>query len=376
MKIYSILEYNQLVKSTLEAQVGLIAIQGEVSGFRVQKDRLIYFELKDKEARCLCFMMKWDLRVQLEDGMEIKALGAPSVFQGSGGLHFRATEVELVGEGALAKQFEMLKKKLEAEGLFAPERKRALPRFPERIGLITSTGAAAYDDVLRVLANRWGGIEIQFYPVSVQGFGAVESIVEAFLWFNKIDITPPAPPLTLRGGNCGVDVIILTRGGGSLEDLQAFNSEQVARAIFGSRVPVVCGVGHERDISIADLVADVRAATPSNAAEIVAPDRREVAQRLAYSIERMVDGVDGMIEEKQSTIKHAMELGARFIERYKEQIDHLFRTLQNLNPLNILKRGYSVVMKGDRVIKDSSQVAEGDVIDVRLHSGVFKGTVI
>jgi len=360
MEVYSVSQYNQLTKSTLEAEVGLIAIQGEVSGFRVQKERLIYFELKDKDARCLCFMMKWDLRLPLEDGMEIKALGMPSVFQGSGGLHFRVTEIELVGVGALQKQFELLKKKLEAEGLFAPERKRPLPRFPERIGLITSTGAAAYDDVLRVLKNRWGGLEILFYPAGVQGFGAVESIVEAFEYFN-------AHP---------VDVLILTRGGGSLEDLQAFNSESVARAVFGSRMPVVCGVGHERDISIADMVADMRAATPSNAAEIVAPDRKEMVEVLGARVQGLVNGVENLIDEKQSIIDHAMEVGQYFVERCKERLDHFVRTLQNLNPLNILKRGYSVVMKGDRVIKDRSQIAEGDVVDVRLHRGAFKGTVI
>jgi len=319
-------------------------------------------------------MMKWDLRIALEDGMEIKALGMPSVFQGSGSLHFRVTEVELVGAGALAKQFEMLKRKLEAEGLFAPERKRPIPRFPETVGLVTSVGAAAYDDVLRVLRNRWGGIEILFYPVSVQGFGAVESIVEAFEWFNKIVITPPNLPLK-RGGNCGVDVLILTRGGGSLEDLQAFNSEAVARAVFGSRTPVVCGVGHERDISIADMVADVRAATPSNAAELTVPDRREVVQQVAYSVERMTEGLERIVEEKKNTIEHAMEVGARFVERYKERLDHFVRTLENLNPLNILKRGYSVVTKAGRVLKDSASAEIGDDVDIRLYKGGFTGKV-
>ena len=386
MKIYSVSEYNQLVKSTLEAEVGLLAVQGEVTGFRTQKDRLVYFELKDAEARCLCFMMVWDLRIKLEDGMEIKVLGMPAVFKSSGGLHLRVTEIELMGAGALAQQFEILKKKLSAEGLFAPERKRVLPRFPERIGLITSAGAAAYDDVLRVLRNRWGGLEIFFYPVSVQGFGAVESIVEAFGYFNRVAPTPPNPrglrslvpasPPSGRVGKNGVDVIILTRGGGSLEDLQAFNSELVARAVFGSRAPVICGVGHERDVSIADLVADVRAATPSNAAEITVPERREVEQVLGARVQGLVNGMAELIGDKQSVVDHAVEVVGRFVERYQEQLIQLTRTLQNLNPLNILKRGYSVVMHQGKVVKSAGQVPVGEVIEVRLAKGRLTGRVL
>ena len=173
-----------------------------------------------------------------------------------------------------------------------------------------------------------------------------------------------------------MDVIILTRGGGSLEDLQAFNSEQVARAIFGSRTPVVCGVGHERDISIADLVADVRAATPSNAAELTVPDRKEVGQVLEVRCQGLIRGIEGLIEEKQNTIEHAMEIAERFVERYRETLAHLTRTLQNLNPLNILKRGYSVVMKGGKVVKDSHELAPHDIVDVRLYEGGFKGSII
>ena len=343
----------------------------------------------------------------------------PSVFKSIGGLHLRVTEIELVGAGALAQQFEMLKKKLAAEGLFDALRKRTLPRFPERIGLITSSGAAAYDDVLRVLQNRWGGLEIQFYPVSVQGFGAVESIVEAFGYFNRVAPTPSnlpsgrggkmrageekfSPPLGGGGrGGQGVDVIILTRGGGSLEDLQAFNSELVARAVFGSRSPVVCGVGHERDITIADLVADIRAATPSNAAEIVVPDRREIMEHIIWSTEHLERGMRVAMEERIGIIDKAMEMIDRFVDergvrvdmviaglrrhvaiyseklsQKKDMIGYLVRTLNNLNPLHILKRGYSVVYKEGKVIKTGQDIGKDDIVEVQLYKGGFRGRVL
>jgi len=374
VRIYSVSEYNQLIKSALEVEVGLIGVQGEVTDFRVQKDRLVYFELKDTEARCLCFMMVWDLHWKITDGMEIKAYGVPSIFQKTGGLHLRVTEIELVGAGALRQQFEMLKKKLEAEGLFAPERKRTLPKFPERIGLITSPGAAAYDDVLRVLKNRWGGLEIQFYPVSVQGFGAVEQICAAFEYFNAV--TPPNLPLHKGREYSGVDVIILTRGGGSLEDLQAFNSEAVARAVFGAKIPVVCGVGHERDVSIADLVADVRAATPSNAAEIVVPSREEVIRQVDYFMSRVDKSITSWVEEKRQIAESAVGVFARFLQEQKERLDYMLRTLQNLNPLNILARGYSVVFKNGRAVRNYKEVGVGEMIDVRLYKGKLEGKVV
>src|SRR3989338_31502 len=264
-KVYTVSEFVSYIRDFLRENVGFVLIQGEASGLHITQDRFVWFELKDKDTSVSCFMMKWELKVPLEDGMEIKVLGLPQLFQKSGRFHIRVEELELVGAGALQKAFEALKKKLEKEGLFAEARKRALPRFPEAIGLITSPDAAAYTDVLRILKNRWAGLTIKFYPVAVQGIGSVKEIVRAFDYFNY---------------SKNVEVIILTRGGGSLEDLQSFNSEDVARAIFSSAIPVVCGVGHERDESLSDYVADLRASTPSNAAELVVPDKREIMENI------------------------------------------------------------------------------------------------
>ncbi len=380
--IYSVSQVNALIKTTLETSVGLLAVQGEVSGFRNTKERLIYFELKDKEARILCFMMVWDLKVSIEDGMEIKIYGVPSVFAKSGGLHIRVHEIELVGEGALKRAFEKLCKKLELEGLFLEERKRAIPEFPERIGLITSSDAAAYTDVLRVLGNRWGGLQIIFCKAGVQGYGAAESIVQAFKYFNKID---------------HVDVLILTRGGGSLEDLQTFNTELVARAIYGSRAPVICGVGHERDVTIADFVADVRAATPSNAAELCVPDRNQINYRVNAFVRRL----ERSITEEQNAYHRGIANAVSALERPIGEISHGLkrhvhqmatmikqtlinaqrsvitteRVLASLNPRAILKRGYAVVRKGKHIISTTDKLAMGDAVAVELHKGAFESIV-
>lgn len=380
--VYSVTQVNAVIKHALEAGVGLIAVQGEVSGFRITKERLVYFELKDKQSRILCFMLSWDLRLEIADGMEIKAYGTPSIFVKSGGLHFRVNEIELVGEGALKRAFELLKKKLESEGLFQLERKRVIPMFPERIGVITSSDGAAYTDIVRVLGNRWGGLEIMLYPVGVQGYGAAESIAQAFAYFNAHEL---------------VDVIIIGRGGGSMEDLQAFNTEIVARAIFGSRTPVISGVGHERDITIADFVSDVRASTPSNAAERAVPDRKDVAYRLKNMTNILDDalvtqhgqyrlGITDAVRSFEKPIRDAshavLEMTKNLARALSEQIastrQSLFgtaRLLASLDPRTVLARGYSIVRKHGNSIRTTSALAIDDIVEVELHEGRFKGSV-
>lgn len=380
--VYSVTQVNAVIKHALEAGVGLVAVQGEVSGFRITKERLVYFELKDKQSRILCFMLSWDLRLQIADGMEIKVYGTPSVFVKSGGLHFRVNEIELVGEGALKRAFELLKKKLESEGLFSEDRKRVIPQFPERVGLITSSDGAAYTDIVRVLANRWGGLEIILFPVGVQGYGAAESISKAFTYFNTHE---------------KVDVVILARGGGSMEDLQAFNTEIVARAIFGSRSPVVSGVGHERDVTITDFVVDVRASTPSNAAERIVPDRKEITFRLAALTAAMTRAVELQHAECMSTIVNAVRSFERPIRDAKHALSEMVRTmislideqratarqslkesvrlLSSLNPKNILARGYGIVRHKGKIIHTTSALDLGDTVEVELSQGQFKGSI-
>lgn len=382
LPVYSVTQINAIIKNALEVSVGFAAVQGEITGFRVTKDRLVYFELKDKQSRILCFMMVWDLREQLQDGMEVKVYGTPSVFVKSGGMHFRVHQVELVGEGALKRAFEAMRKKLEAEGLFATERKRALPQFPEKVGLITSRDGAALTDITRVLSNRWGGLQIYVYPCGVQGYGAAESIARGFSYFNTHE---------------HVDVIIVARGGGSLEDLQAFNTEIVARAIFGSRAPVISGVGHERDVTIADFVADVRAATPSNAAELCVPDRAV----LSHQIETLARYMHKIIEDRVAEYHHgiiaALATCSRPIKEIKQALDRMItvlvksgssivehagrrlketdRVLASLNPRTVLKRGYSIVRKHGTIIHNVGGLAIGDEVAVELHEGSFKSSI-
>jgi exodeoxyribonuclease VII large subunit len=217
-------------------------------------------------------MTVWDLERSglgadtLDDGLVVVAHGLPSVFPKSGRFSFKVKNLKLDGEGSMRRAYERLKAKLEAEGVFAQERKRALPAFPERIGLIASRESAAYTDFLRVVRERWPGARVSSAHVQVQGESAVDDIVGAFRWFNQ--------------HADDYDALVLTRGGGSMEDLQAFNAEPVVRAVFASRLPVICAVGHERDVTLADYAADVRAATPTHAAEVLVPDRDEVSARV------------------------------------------------------------------------------------------------
>ncbi|MBI4281428.1 exodeoxyribonuclease VII large subunit [Candidatus Uhrbacteria bacterium] len=393
-KIFTVSQFVTAVSAYLEQGLGMIAVQGEVVDYKVAKDRLVFFELKDKESRVSCFMMKWDLHMPLEDGMEVKVVGTPKLFQQSGKFHLRVMEVELVGAGALQRAFALLKEKLEKEGLFAPERKRALPRFPEHIGLVTSQDAAACTDVLRVLNNRWRGLQVTVAHVGVQGASAVPEIVGAIRWFNN-QLSVVSCQLSKRP-----DVLIVTRGGGSLEDLQAFNSEDVARAIFSSAIPVVVGVGHERDVTLADFVADVRAATPSNAAELVVPDRTEVAWQvnsLAQSLEQRLQGVIGAdrhrvvlsLQRLQDAVRQMMDAPRELIMRFAESFQNFRNTLATLHervtrytqllhalsPEATLTRGYSITFARGKVIRSIRDVRVGDEVTTRVRDGSIPSVV-
>ncbi|MBI4128025.1 MAG: exodeoxyribonuclease VII large subunit [Parcubacteria group bacterium] len=408
-KVFSVSEFISHVNDYLVAEIGEVVIQGEVTGFRLTQGKFIFFELKDDEGRLTCFALRWEVSAPLEDGMEVRVTGVPSLFRKSGGFHIRVSMVEPVGEGALKRAYELLKAKLETEGLFREERKRRLPPFPERIGLITSPDAAAYTDVLRILGNRWSGLTIRFVPVSVQGKEAVKEIVRAFSLLNE------EYPDT--------EVVILTRGGGSLEDLWAFNTEEVVRAIFASKIPVVVGVGHERDTTLADLVADRRAATPSNAAELVVPDRSEIASeldhfsiRLSGAIDEILNRMKNSIDQAAAFLSHyitdrvseARELMMRFghaLRGFRERLSQnrglltersaLFgslvghwikslgerltaseRAFRMVSPEATLKRGYSIVRaKGGSILKRARDAEAGDDIDVKLAEGGLEAEV-
>jgi exodeoxyribonuclease VII large subunit len=409
----SVSQYLHLVNETL----ALIPsertfVVGEISDFRISQGKWINFELKDEEedAKISCFATTFKIHVPLESGMKVKVFGRPKVYERFGKFSLNVEGVELVGEGALAKAYALLKKKLEKEGLFDAARKRMIPRFPRRIGLITSTEAAAYGDFLRILNNRWGGVEVVHTPVHVQGQHAVKEIVAAFQQLQSLQ--PPQQP----------DVIILTRGGGSLEDLHAFNDEQTARAVFQSTIPVIVGVGHERDESLCDFVADLRASTPSNAAEMVVPDRKEVLREIQISTDRMGDQLQSEIEIRNRSIEHSLQVFDRYIDGQMQNLRHtverfghafdrfrlslvatrqyvernaqivsvqfnnklssvkqatasLVRLFNQFNVQGVLDRGYSIVRGPKGAVATVATLAAGDAIQVQFAKGDVSATV-
>ena len=363
-------------------------IEGEISDFRIAQNKWVSFDLKDEqeEAVLKCFMTVWQLQCPLEDGMKVHIIGYPKVYERFGTLKLNVEQVELVGEGALRRAYELLKKKLAQEGLFDATRKRSLPRFISRIGLITSPDAAAYGDFIRVLMNRWGGITIVHAPVHVQGREAVSEILGAFRYFNEL--TEQERP----------EVLVLTRGGGGLEDLHAFNDEQVARALFQSKIPVVCAVGHERDESLCDFVADVRASTPSNAAERLVPDRREILYEIETMVEQMEMVLLHQMDQKRRVVESAARAMSHVIERQKESLVYLqqecdrrffywmtrtkerlmshTRFLSQVDPKRVLSRGYSLVRSKGKLLREANLVDIGTEIQVELANGFLDAEIL
>lgn len=383
-----------------------VVVEGEISSVKISQGKWVFFDLKDDTSVVSCFCLLYTLHMQVEDGMKVQISGTPRVYNKSGRFSIFVDRVELKGEGALKRAFELTKKKLEAEGLFAYERKRTLVRFPEKIGIITSRDAAGYTDFLRIINARWCGMPVYLYHVHVQGESAVDDIGEAFAWFNE------------NGARLGVNTIALIRGGGSMEDLQAFNTEAVARAVFGSRIPVVCGVGHERDETLADYAADVRAATPTHAASMIVPDRHEVleavndyasslSRSLEYTLEWHAHGIANHLSALQSSlhghtlkfqelmhgisrarerITHALQVKSesctvaqsrvieymeRMLEPRKNNLAFYDRTLAQINPLTVLKRGYTIVRKKKEVVDKSKGLHKGDMITIQFSDGII-----
>lgn len=403
----SVTEFLKTINELLADQVAWV--EGEVEGVRASGGKFLYFALKDAEALVNCFALQFRIRVPLEDGMKVRVWGAPRVYPKYGKFSLNVERLELSGAGALRRAFELLKAKLDAEGLFAPERKRPLPRFPERVGLVTSPDAAAYSDFLKVLRARRGGIRVLFVPVLVQGREAPEQLLSAVESLNE-----QRPDL---------DALVIVRGGGGIEDLHSFNDEGVVRAIARSRVPTVVGVGHERDVTLADLVADVRASTPSNAAELLTPTREELLSSLADLSRRLQEATRADIRERERNVARAVavlrgtahdalrrvltlaqrmeavggvlqlhlrraqeltgaaraalrERWLQDLEGTKERLRTALRILHTLHPQRVLARGYSVTRDAAGVIlRDAETVAAGAGITTTLQRGTLRSTV-
>ncbi len=290
-QVISVSQFVEIINETLGFAYPAVTVEGEISAFKILGHN-VYFDLKDDQATLGCYIFKPNLQIELADGMKIRATGSPKLLARRGNFSLTVRTVELAGEGELLRAYELLKGRLEKEGLFSLNRKRLLPVFPSRIGLITSADSAAFSDFMKILSSRWGGVKVELVPVQVQGPAAPDQILTAIDYFNQL-----AQP---------VDLLAIIRGGGSLEDLQAFNTEMVTRAIAGSRTPTIVGVGHERDVSLADLAADVRAATPTDAARLAVPDRHQIASQLTAVAAAAERGVRRSISERQQRLDRQM----------------------------------------------------------------------
>jgi len=381
-KIWSVTELTARIRDLLARNFTDIWVQGEISNSHEAQSGHFYFTLKDAKAqvRCVCFKSQVRLlKFHPEDGLSVTLRGSISVYEPRGEYQIYVEHLEPVGLGALQLAFEQLKRKLEAEGLFDPARKKLLPLLPQRIGLVTSPRGAAVRDIVRILRRRFPNVRITLYPVRVQGEGASAEIAGALAYFNRQKLA---------------DVLILARGGGSLEDLQAFNEESVARAIAASKIPVISGVGHETDFTIADFVADMRASTPSAAAELVVQTRREfdrhisellqtLGQRLRYLLLERKHRLQALATHRafrrpiellrkvrQLADELTSELGVRaerLLRVKRERLERLRVQLEERSPLRVLERGYAIAYDAaGNVVRSADQVAVGDPVRVQF----------
>jgi len=362
MKILQVSEFltivNDLLRETLAGGESF-AVEGEVSGYRVSQGQWVSFDLKDEKAIVNIFLPLWHLNVPVEDGMRVRVFGLPRVYPKYGKFSLQADRIELAGEGTLKKSLALLRARLEKEGLFDPSRKRTLPRFPSKIALVASKESAAYGDFLRVLGERWGGLEIDLYHVLVQGDRAPGEIVQA-----------------IQDAGRGYDVLVLTRGGGSLEELMAFNDERVVRAIHGSQIPTLVAIGHERDLTLAEEAADVRGSTPTDCARRLVPDRHDVLYELATTVDRIDDALQQNVEHAATIIDRAVRSATHWIELLKHRLESATRLLVSLDPKSILARGYAIVRSvSGPLVTSIVGVARGDVVAVTLRDGSLDAQV-
>lgn len=434
-RVYTVSELNASIRATLDEQYADIRVAGEISGLRMAASGHCYFTLKERDSqiRCACFRSTYRyLKCKPQDGIAVIARGRIDVFEARGEYQLLVESLEPQGHGALQLAFEELKKKLKAEGLFETARKRPLPKYPRRIGMVTSPKGAVIADMLHVMERRFPGMHIRLFPAQVQGEGSVEDVCRGIEYFS------------LRKW---ADVVIVARGGGSLEDLWTFNTESVARVIAACSVPVVSAIGHETDVTIADFVADLRAPTPSAAAEMVCPLKqdllgrvdgceRKMAQaeryRLAMAGQRLRErGIERatsllhrkvgrllqVVDEKEYRLRErvrrviearerrrrtleerlrfydlrprlardrarlealdarAISVWARELARRRQRLETAVARLEQLSPLKILERGYAIVASERGIVKDAAEVEAGEALRVRVAKGQFEAVV-
>ncbi len=385
-------ELNGFVKNMFDGNRLLsgVSVVGEISNFTAHRSGHLYFSVKDSESQISAVMFRGSamgLKFMPENGMRVILRGSVNVYVRGGSYQLYVTSMQPDGVGALYLAYEQLKSRLAAEGLFDTSHKRPIPKYPERIGVITSPTGAAVRDIINVLRRRYPLATVYLYPALVQGDGAEQTLVNGIDFFDKSGL---------------VDTVIIGRGGGSIEDLWAFNGERLARRIYDARVPVISAVGHETDFTICDFVADLRAPTPSAAAELASPDLRELSVRLdemqgradralVRTADRMSDRLRRITDkpifvtpmslydphrERLSDAVHSLSLALNeTVGASRLRMAGICGRLEGLNPLSVLSRGYSVALKGDAAITSSADIDVGDAIHIRLADGSIDATV-
>ena len=361
---FTVSEFVAVLNQTLDYAYPSVEITGELANFKVSKGKWVYFDLKDEGASVRFFGTIYHLPGPLEDGMMLTVHGNPRLHP-LYGFSVSVQSMRPVGEGSIKKAAALLETKLAAEGLFDESRKRALPYPPQHIGLITSSESAAYRDFMKIIAARWGGMRITLIDVQVQGEAAIQQVHSAIEQFNGL----AEPP----------DVLVITRGGGSAEDLGAFSTEQVTRAVAASRIPTVVAIGHEVDISLAELAADQRASTPSNAAELLVPDRTAVIQgldahraRLQHVIERHLKDVrDALAGDRKMLADSVSQTIAATRQRLKLER----QLLGAFDPQAALTRGYALARKNGKLVRSGEDVAVGDELSLQVSDASIITTV-
>jgi len=339
-------DFIALTNQVLDGAYPSIEIEGEVASFKVNQGKFIFFDLKDAESSIGCFMMVFALRIPIEDGMKVIVRATPKLTKW-GKFSLTVQSIRPSGEGSLKKSFELLKAKLAKEGLFSTDRKRILPYMPQKIAIISSTQAAGYIDFVKIVEQRWSGLDIQVAHVQVQGESAPDQMIRALEYFNQQSEL--------------ADVVVLLRGGGSADDLRAFNDELLVRAIAASRIPTLTGIGHEIDESLVDLAADVSASTPSNAAERLVPDRVMVQQQVRGSLRLIWRHMDEVAESSQNHVQSQLERIVRMIDQQHLNTVESLRAIRShlaaYDPQRVLERGYAIT-RGEMEIGKSITIEQ------------------
>ncbi len=392
--VLSITQLNEYIRGRMDSDplLAQVAVRGEISNYKLYPSGHHYFTLKDEGSALRCVLFKGNamrLRFRPENGMKIIAMGKVSVYPRDGAYQLYCTALTMDGVGDLYAAFEQLKKKLAAQGLFDPAHKKPLPRYPGTIGIITSSAGAAVHDMLRILRKRYPLSRVRLLPVRVQGAEAPGEIAAAIGYANHYHLA---------------DLLIVGRGGGSIEDLWAFNDEQVAYAIYHSEIPVISAVGHEPDVTISDYVADLRAATPSNAAELAVPDQDALRQSLDAMSNAMASSLNRQVKAARQHLlvlsaSQALQIPTGYLEQRNQSVELLknrlvaaqnqnitrakqryiaqISKLEAMSPLKVLTRGYSMVQsERGEVVRSVSQVALGERIQVKLSDGTLSATVM